>query len=100
MGSLRVLVRQDRRVTARLFAHLTEVEERRLHLKHATPSMFAYCLGLGMSEDEAGRRLCAARVAKGFPEVYRMLDAGRLSLSVICGLKQYLTEANHLELLE
>jgi hypothetical protein len=61
--------------------------------------MFEYCIDLGMSEDEAGRRLCAASVAKRFPDVYRMLDNGKLSLSIICKLKHYLTDANHSGLL-
>src|SRR5690349_13332730 len=100
LQGVRALVREDRRVTARLLAHLAEVEDRRLQLKQAKSSMFEYCLELGMSEDEAWRRLCAARIAKGFPEVYRMLDERTLSLSVICGLKQYINEANHTELLE
>ncbi len=76
------LLRAERQVTARLLAHLAEIEERRVHLKQAFSSMFDYCLSLGMSEDEAGRRLCAAGVAKRFPLVYRLLDQGRLSLSV------------------
>src|SRR5262245_30071797 len=78
-SSMTRLVRVDRRVSARLLAHLAEIEERRLHLKHAFPSMFEYCLSLGMSEDEAGRRLCAARVARQFPIVFSLVDEGRLS---------------------
>ncbi len=97
-GTLR-LVRADRRVSARLLAHLSETDERRLHLKQASSSMFEYCLHLGMSEDEAGRRLCAAGVAKRFPVVYDLIDQGKLSLSVVCKLKQYLTADNHLEVL-
>ncbi len=89
----------DRRVTARLLAHLAEIEQRRLHLEQAFSSMFDYCLSLGMSEDEAGRRLCAAGVAKRFPAIYGLLDEGRLSLSVICKLKHYLTAENYEELL-
>ncbi len=91
--------RADRRVMARLLAHLVEIEQRRLHLKQAFSSMFDYCLSLGMSEDEAGRRLCAAGVAKRFPSIYTLLAEGRLSLSVICKLKHYLTAENHEEIL-
>src|SRR5512147_322281 len=100
LDDIRRLVRDDRRVTARLLAHLAEVQERRLHLKQAKSSMFEYCIELGMSEDEAGRRLCAAGVAKRFPLVYAMLHEGRLCLSVVCKLKQYMTDANHRALLE
>jgi hypothetical protein len=96
---IRKLVQADRRVSARLLAHLAEVEERRLHLRKASASMFGYCLSLGMSEDEAGRRICAARVARRFPVIYGLLDEGKLSLSVICRLKDYLSHDNHAELL-
>ncbi|HEV8246984.1 MAG TPA: HNH endonuclease signature motif containing protein, partial [Polyangiaceae bacterium] len=99
LSEMQALVRVDRRVSARLLAHLAEVEERRLHLKHASSSMFEYAMTLGMSEDEAGRRLCAASVAKRFPTVYRLLDEGKLSLSVICRLKQFIALQNHDELL-
>src|SRR6185436_6843819 len=84
LGNAQRLVGLDRRVSARLLAHLSEVEERRLHLLRAHASMFEYAMSLGMSEDEAGRRVCAARVAKRFPAVYALLDAGKVSLSVIC----------------
>ncbi len=97
--SITHLLRADRRVMARLLAHLAEIEERRLHLQQAFPSMFEYCISVGMSEDEAGRRVCAAGVAKHFPVIYRLLAEGRLSLSVICKLKHYLTADNHEELL-
>ncbi len=95
----RRLVRADRRVSARLLAHLSEIEERRLHLKQSFSSMFEYCLSLGMSEDEAGRRMCAAGVAKRFPIIYDLIDQDKLSLSVICKLKHYLTADNHVEVL-
>jgi hypothetical protein len=94
------LIRTDREVTARLLAHLNEVEERRLHLKQATSSMFAYCVErLKMSEDEAGRRLAAARIARKFPAIYQLLAQGKLSVSVIGLLKHHLTADNHAELL-
>src|SRR6185503_17851557 len=37
--------------------------------------------------------------ARRFPAVYRLLDEGKLSLSVICRLKQFITFENHEELL-
>jgi len=43
LESLKSLVGQARAVLARLLAHLVEVEERRLHLEAACPSMFQFC---------------------------------------------------------
>jgi hypothetical protein len=75
LDGVRSLVQSERKLTARLLAHLNEVEERRLHWQHAVNSMFAYCIHcLGMSEDEAGRRIAAARLAKQFPALYSLLD--------------------------
>jgi hypothetical protein len=80
---------------------LAEVLERRLHLKQAYPSMTAYCREkLGLREDDAGRRIVAARLARTFPEIYELLDKGELSLSVVCKLKHYITETNHQQLIE
>jgi hypothetical protein len=94
-------IRTERLSTARLVAHLAEVMERRLHLKQAYPTMTAYCRDkLGMREDDAGRRIVAARVARRFPRIYVLLEKGELSLSVICKLKHYITETNHEQLIE
>ena len=89
----------SRRLTAELIAHLGEVEERRLHLLAACSSMFAYCLKLGMTEDEAYRRIEVARLARRYPAIFPLLAAGRLSISVVALLKHHLSEDNHPELL-
>ena len=54
--------RVHRGVTVELVVHLAEMDARKLYLREAKPSMFAYCLErLGFSEDEACRRIDAAR---------------------------------------
>ncbi|HEY5372373.1 MAG TPA: hypothetical protein VIK01_01745, partial [Polyangiaceae bacterium] len=56
------------RTEARIVAHLAEVEERRLHLRGGSSSMFDYCVGrLGLSNGEAFQRLTVARLARRFP---------------------------------
>jgi len=92
---------RGRRVTAELVAHLAEVEHRRLHLHAACSSLFEYCVTrLGLSEDEACRRIEAARLGRRFPELFPLLAEGELSLSVAALLKPYLSEANHRELFQ
>ena len=60
--------------TALVLAHLAEVEERRLHLIAGHGSMFAYCtVRLGMSEDEACRRIDVAPLARLFPAMLEPL---------------------------
>lgn len=73
----------QRQLTARVVAHLGEVEERRLHWRSGCESMFVYCTTrLGMSEDEAGRRIAVARLARRFP----LLLEGLLAASSRCRL--------------
>jgi hypothetical protein len=101
LESLKSLCGQGRAVLARLLAHLVEIEERRLHLEAACPSMFQFCVRrLGMSEDEACRRIHAARLARRFPDLLVRIERGDLTLSTIALLHDTLTEASYAELVE
>jgi 5-methylcytosine-specific restriction endonuclease McrA len=101
LSGVRNLVGQEREATAKLVAYLGEVEERRLHLEAGFPSMFAFCTReLGMSENEAFRRLVAARLGRRFPVIHSLLASGAVHLSALELLRERLTENNHVELLE
>src|SRR5580704_16407883 len=96
LESLRSLVGQGRAVLARLLAHLVEVDERRLHLEAACPSMFQFCVQrLGLSEDAACRRIHAARLARRFPDLVARIERGELTLSTMAVLHDALTPANY-----
>jgi hypothetical protein len=100
LESLSSVLCSQQRTLAGLVAHLGEVEDRRLHLEAAYGSMFAYCVSrLGMSEDEACRRIELARLARKFPALFVELASGQLTLSVALLLKPVLSPSNHLELL-
>jgi hypothetical protein len=100
LTALAAIVRSCRQRTAELIAHLGEVEERRLHLEMAYGSMFDYCVRrLGLSEDEASRRIDVARLARRFPALFPRLASGEISLTAVALLKPYLTEANQEQLL-
>jgi hypothetical protein len=100
LESLGGVLHGQRRTLAELVAHLGEVEERRLHLRAAHGSMFEYCVArLGMSEDEACRRIELARLARKFPALFAELATGQITLSVALVLKPVLSPNNHLELL-
>ncbi len=95
LSELHRVTRAHRGLTAELVAHLAEMEARKLHLQEACSSLFAYCTErLGFSEDEACRRIEAARLARRFPCIYDRLERGRVSLSVLGRLKSVLTEEN------
>ena len=95
-----LLVAQSNRLTAELLAYLAEVERRRLHLREATGSLFAFCVErLHMSESSAGKRITAARTARRFPLILDMVASGEIHLTAVNLLGPHLTEANHRELL-
>ena len=100
LRELRALVAQDRATTALLLAHLAEVDDRRLYAPAGHPSMFAWCVEeLHLSEDEAFKRIRAARTARKFPTVFDLLADGRLHLTAVVMLTPYLTPQNSEELL-
>jgi hypothetical protein len=100
LRELQALAGSQRRGMAQIVAHLGEMDARRLHTKSGFPSLFSYCVELlGFSEDEACRRIEAARLARRFPHIGELLATGDVTLSVLGLLKPHLTEQNHHELL-
>ena len=101
IGGLERLIGSGRRVLAQLLAHLSEVEERRLHLDAGYPSMFVYCTArLGLTEDEAYRRIEVARLARRTPLIFEGIASGALTLSVVVLLKPHASAPNFGELLQ
>ena len=89
------LMGESRRVESDLFAHIGEVDERRLYAREASPSMFSYCTQvLHLSEAEAYLRIAAARASREHPMLLTMLADGRLHLTGIAKLAPHLTREN------
>jgi hypothetical protein len=85
----------EREVTARLVAHLAEMEGRQLYVPMGYDSLFIYCHeGLGYSEDAAYNRKTAALVARRYPASIGLLADGRLSLTAVRLLAPVLKEDN------
>src|SRR5204863_8702176 len=100
LRALGEIVVEGHRHLARLLSYLIEVEERRLDHELACSSMLDFCMRrLGLGEDEAVRRIAAARLARRFPIVLELLATGTLSLSRLLLLRPHLTNENHEELL-
>ena len=100
LQDLKSLVIRERGTTAELLAHLAEAEERRLHLLAAYPSMHAYCVGeLHFSDNEAFKRIQAARAARRFPAILEAVAEGRLHLSAVLQLAPHLTTESANELI-
>lgn len=84
-----------RRLCAEIIVLLLEVEERRLDLKTACPSLFEFCVRrLGMSNGTAFRHITAARLARRFPTLIGRIERGEVHLSALAQLRDYLTAKN------
>jgi hypothetical protein len=90
------LVLAERACSADIVEHLIEIDRRRLYLVQACRSLSCYCIErLGYSEDEAGKRVTAARLVGRFPKLLMELRAGTVHLTGVCLLAQYLNPENY-----
>jgi 5-methylcytosine-specific restriction endonuclease McrA len=88
-------IREDHELSARLLAHLGEVDDRGLYRDQGFRSMFDYCVrSLHMSESEADLRIKAARIARRFPDALEMLARGELHMTALRLLAPVLTGSN------
>src|SRR6187399_2155840 len=95
LAGTRRIVGRSNQLLAELLAYLGEVEARGIHRARACSSLYAYCTyELRLSEDEAFRRVAAARLVRRFPVLLDALAAGELHLTGLLMLGPYLTEGN------
>ncbi len=95
MEAVRRLAVEERAATARLIAHLAEVDARRLYLGQGYASMFTWCTGaLRLSEHAAYARIECARLVRRLPAVLVALEQGDVTLTAACLLAPALTREN------
>jgi hypothetical protein len=95
LAGTRRIVGRSNQLLAELLAHLAEVEARGIHRTRACSSLYAYCIyELRFSEDEAFRRVAAARLVRRFPALLDALASGELHLTGLLLLGPHLTEQN------
>ena len=100
LASTRRLIGRSNQVLADLLAHLGEVEARGIHRTRACSSLYVYCIyELRLSEDEAYRRVAAARLVRRFPPLFDALASGELHLTGLLMLGPHLTSENLAEVL-
>jgi hypothetical protein len=95
LAATRSLVGRSNQLLGALLAHLGEVEARGVHRTRACSSLYTYCIyELRYSEDEAFRRVAAARLVRRFPALWDAVAAGELHLTGLLMLGPHLTEDN------
>ncbi len=100
LAATRELVRRACGVEAELLVHLGEIDERRLYLDFAFPSMFTFCVGeLGFSEDATYNRITVARAGRRWPALIEALRSGQVHLGGLRLLVPHLTDENQREVL-
>jgi hypothetical protein len=95
LSATRELVQTSRGVEAELLLHLGEIDERKLYLDRAFPSMFAFCVGeYGFSEGAAYNRIMVARAARRMPLILEAVRSGQVHLAGLRVLAPHLTTEN------
>lgn len=92
---LRFLAESSKRNEVRLLAHLAEFDSRRLCLEAGYRSAYEYCtVKLGFEDQEAYRRIRAARLIRAFPEAFSALQARKITVSALVVLSPWLQRDN------
>ncbi|HET9957993.1 MAG TPA: hypothetical protein VFQ61_26025 [Polyangiaceae bacterium] len=100
LNATRSLVGRSNQLLALLLGHLAELEARGLHRTRACSSLYTYCIyELRLSEDEAYRRVAAARLVRRFPALLDAVASGELHLTGLLMLGPHLSLDNLTEVL-
>ncbi len=95
LSATRLLVGRSNQLLAALLGHLAEVEARGLYRNRACSSLYTHCIyELRFSEDEAFRRVAAARLVRRFPALLDAVASGELHLTGLLMLGPHLTAEN------
>lgn len=89
--NLLLWVKKEKEVLKEVLLHIAEVDKRRLYLRLAYSSMFAYLTErMGYEGGSAQRRLDAARLSLEVPTLIENLDRGEITLSQVAFLQKSL----------
>ncbi len=95
LAQLPELRSRERRAIAEVIVCLAEVDRRRLYLREACSSLYAFCVErLGYSEDAARKRMRVARLYRELPQTLDELTSGSIHLTGLFLLSGHLTEDN------
>ena len=101
LGALRRALQDELRRGVQVLRYLAEVDRRDLYVDRGYSSLFSFCVeALGLTEDQACRRIRAVRAAAKAPEVLPLLESGELHLTGVSRLSKYMNEDNAHQLIE
>ena len=87
---IKVLAKDERRLTTEILGLLRQVEKRRIHLEMGYSSLFEFTVKeLGYDEASASRRVQAVRLIRELPEVEEKMNSGHLSLTVVAQAQRF-----------
>ncbi len=90
LSETKIIVSEERRITAKLIEHLTEINQRLLFLRLGYSSLFEFVTKeLGLSEGAAQRRIQSMRLMQDLPETRQAYENGSLSLSNAAKLQSH-----------
>ncbi len=91
----KVLLSQSRDHLTELLVCMGEIEARHLFVREGYSSMHAYCVDVfHMSDDEAFKRIRAARLSRQYPAILTAIADGRLHLTAVTLLSKHFTHEN------
>ncbi|MEQ8278952.1 MAG: hypothetical protein RKU31_35065, partial [Deltaproteobacteria bacterium] len=80
---------------------MAEIERRKLYVERGFSSLFRFCVeGLGLTEDQACRRVAVVRAARRVPEVFELLATGELHMTGVAKLSKFMNDDNAHSLVE
>lgn len=101
LNNFSLMVRRERMATGEVIVHLAEIYRRRLYAKEGFSSLFAYIqVRYHYSGSAAYRRIQVARLSLQYPEVIRLLEAGKVNLQGLCLIEPHMTSKNGTKLIE
>ena len=95
LTGFRAHVSNERGSLADVLADIAEIDERKLYVPAAHPSMVSYMVHeMRFTEQAALKRLRAARLGREFPSIFTAVATGQLNLSAIVMLSGHLSPEN------
>ncbi|MEQ9502147.1 MAG: hypothetical protein RIT81_35080 [Deltaproteobacteria bacterium] len=101
LSGIREALRAELKSGVEALRFMAEIERRKLYVERGFSSLFRFCVeGLGLTEDQACRRVAVVRAARRVPEVFSMIAIGELHMTGVAKLSRFMNDDNAHSLIE